>query len=179
VPVSLTQIKIATPLSLGIRRITYNIFYYSIVAVLLFSGISKIIDPIPTVETLKAAFKTSDELNLLIATALPILEMALAIMMILKYKLRITLITINVLFFFFLLFAVYGTLIGLNIDCGCFSNVVSSEFGMTMILRNLLLTTIASWLVFTYKKFASAGRKQINLTIKRVLVQREMEFRFS
>lgn len=137
----------------------YNIMYFFIVGLLLFSGASKIIDPLPTIETLKTAFKLSDEINLLIATVLPIVEVALALMLLLKYKLRITLITINVLFFFFFLFAIYGTAIGLNIDCGCFSNVVSSEFGITMILRNLTLTTIALWLVIKDKKFARAKIK--------------------
>lgn len=140
----------------------YNIMYYFVVGVLLFSGISKIIDPLPTIETLKAAFKFPDEINLLIATALPIVEIALALMMLLKYKQLITLLTINVLFLFFFLFAVYGTALGLNIDCGCFSNVVNSEFGITMILRNLTLTTITLWLVFENIRFASAGRKPIN-----------------
>ncbi|KAF0146999.1 MAG: hypothetical protein FD143_3141, partial [Ignavibacteria bacterium] len=34
-----------------------------------------------------------------------------------------------------------------------------SEFGITMILRNILLTASALWLVFENKKFASAGQK--------------------
>jgi len=131
--------KLIQPRKNVLLNAAFNIMYYFIVALLLFSGTSKIIDPLPTIETLKAAFKFSDEINLLIATALPIIEIALALMLLLKYKQRITLIAINVLFLFFFLFAVYGTVIGLNIDCGCFSNVVKSEFGITMILRNLIL----------------------------------------
>ena len=137
----------------------YNIMYYFVVGVLLFSGVSKIIDPMPTIETLKAAFKSPDEINLLIASGLPLAEITFALMLLFNYKQRITFIAINVLFFFFFLFAVYGTVIGLNIDCGCFSNVVRSEFGITMILRNLTLTTITLWLVIKDKKFARAKIK--------------------
>lgn len=141
------------------QSVLYFVSYYLIVGVLLFSGISKIIDPIPTIETLNAAFKFSDGINLFIVTVLPIVEIALAIMLLLKYKQRITSIAVAALFFMFSLFAVYGTVIGLSIDCGCFSNVVSSEFGITMILRNLILTTVTLWLVIINEKFASAGRK--------------------
>ncbi|KAF0146855.1 MAG: hypothetical protein FD143_3210, partial [Ignavibacteria bacterium] len=45
-----------------------------------------------------------------------------------------------------------------NEDCGCFGSVLRSEFGITMILRNILLTASALWLVFENKKFASAGQ---------------------
>lgn len=51
--------------------------YYFIVSVLLFSGTSKIIDPIPAIETLKAAFKFSDEINLILTTAVQIIGIAL------------------------------------------------------------------------------------------------------
>ena len=61
----------------SLYRVIYHILFYFISVILLFSGISKIIDPLPTVETLKAAFKLSDEKNLLIATALPIVEISL------------------------------------------------------------------------------------------------------
>ncbi|MEW6653654.1 MAG: MauE/DoxX family redox-associated membrane protein [Bacteroidota bacterium] len=164
---TITQIKTVARQSTAIRRILYSVFYYSIAAILLFSGVSKIIDPLPTIETIKAAFKFSDEINLIVAAILPVTEVTLALMMLFRYKQRMTLITINVLFFFFFLFAVYGTVIGLNIDCGCFSNVVSSKFDITMILRNIILTTIVLWLVFVNKRFASAGRKhKINQLIK-------------
>lgn len=150
--------EISTANKTTLQRVLYFLCYYLIVGVLVFSGISKIINPLPTIETLKAAFKFSNEINLIAATMLPVIEVALALMLLFKYKQRIVLITINVLFFFFFLFAIYGTAIGLNVECGCFSSVVSSEFGIKMILRNLILTSIAFWLVFENKKFASARR---------------------
>ncbi|KAF0150793.1 MAG: Methylamine utilization protein [Ignavibacteria bacterium] len=142
-----------------INRIPFLI-YYLIALLLLFSAITKILKPIPTIETLKAAFKFSDEINLAMATVLPIIEVALAPMILFNYKVKLTLAIVTVLFFFFFLFAVYGTAIGINEDCGCFGSVLRSESGITMILRNLTLTALTLWLVFVHKKFATAGRKK-------------------
>ena len=155
--------KIIQPRKGVLLSATYSIMYYFIVGLLLFSGVSKIIDPMPMIETINQVpvLQTITE-SLPFGEVwwgfLPIVEIALALMMLLKYKQRITLITINVLFFFFFLFAIYGTVIGLHIDCGCFSNVVRSELGITMILRNLTLTTIVLWLVI--KSLPRPGENQ-------------------
>jgi len=71
--------------------------------------------------------------------------------MLFNYRTKLTLKLVTALFTFFLLFAVYGTVIGLNIDCGCFSNVVRSEFGITMILRNLIFILITTRIIYEQK----------------------------
>ncbi len=133
--------------------------YYFICTVLLFSGITKIIDPSPMIETMKAAFKVDENLLVLAATILPIVEIALGLMLVLKIQTKKTLLTATALFFVFFVFSIYGTLIGLNVDCGCFGSVVKSEFGMTMVIRDLILLTIVVWLAIMNKKFASMNVK--------------------
>jgi hypothetical protein len=120
-------------------RILWGALYYFIAAVLLFSGISKIIDPLPMIETMKAAFKLNDNLLLLAATILPVIEIALGLMLVLKIQTNRTFLVITALFFSFLVFSVYGTVIKLNTDCGCFGNTINSNFGWLMILRNIIL----------------------------------------
>ena len=138
-------------------RSIYLIGYYGVCGILLFSGALKIYDPEPTAEVLKAAFKLSDEPVLIISTLLSVFEIMIALLMILKLYEKRVLLLVFVLFICFFAFSVYGTIIGLNIDCGCFGNAVQSEFGLWMILRNLILTIIAFLLMKTNRKFASAG----------------------
>jgi hypothetical protein len=137
--------------------ILWGAFYYLIAAVLLFSGISKIIDPLPMIETMKAAFKVDENLLIIAATGLPVIEAGLGVMLLLNQRRKETISVITVLSFSFLVFSVYGTAIGLNTDCGCFGASIRSQFGISMIIRNIVLLTIVLWLAVTYKKFASAG----------------------
>lgn len=111
-------------------------FYYFIAIVLLFSGISKIIDPMPMMETMKAVFKVNESLLILVATFLPIIEIGFGLMLVFNMLTKKTLFAVTILFFCFFAFSVYGTIIGLNNDCGCFGNLVKSEFGWMMIIRN-------------------------------------------
>lgn len=87
---------------------------------------------------------------------LPVIEITLALMMIYNHKRILILNLIICLFSSFTFLAIYGTLIGIQTDCGCFSNIVKSEFGVTMILRNLIITAITIWLLIENKKFARA-----------------------
>jgi hypothetical protein len=116
--------------------------YYFLIALLLFSGISKIIDPQPMMETIKAVINVSEELQIAAATLLPVLELTLGVMLLLRIRVEETLIAVTILFLFFFLFSVYGAVIGLENDCGCFGDIVKSEYGITMILRNVILLVI-------------------------------------
>lgn len=73
---------------------------------------------------------------------LPLIEIALGLMLIGKIQTKKILLVATVLFSLFLLFALYGTITGLHIDFGCFSNFVRREFVITMILRNFILIYI-------------------------------------
>jgi len=100
-------------------KILYNISIYVITAVLLFSGIAKIIDPFPLISTLKLITIIPESLQILIATLLPVVEIGLAILMLLKVKPQLTLTVVTILFAIFLIVSVYGTLAGFGTDCGC------------------------------------------------------------
>jgi len=92
--------------------------YYFLIALLLFSGISKIMEPQPMLETIKAVINVSEELQISAATLLPVLEITLGVMLLLKIRVKETLIAVTVLFLFFFLFSVYGAVMGLKNDCG-------------------------------------------------------------
>jgi hypothetical protein len=130
----------------------FSLAYYFIVLVLLFSGFSKIIDPENFLKVLNITLGfLGGNILILIATVLPVLEIALGLMLILKIKVKETLIAVLLLFVAFTAFAIYGTLKGFNIDCGCFGSNVSNEFGVWMIIRNIVLVDIA-FFNFNYNK---------------------------
>lgn len=118
--------------------------HYFIAGVLLFSGISKVIDPENFLKVLNLTLGfLGENIIILTATALPVIEVALGLMLILKIKVNETLIATLLLFSAFTLFAIYGFISGFDVDCGCFGNVIKNEFGILMIVRNLVLVVIA------------------------------------
>jgi len=131
---------------LKILSTIYYLCYYSIAAVLLFSGISKIVTPEPMFEILKALGFENDTFMLIIASLLPVIEIGIASLMILKLKLKVVLISVVILFAIFLTLSIYGLIIGLDKDCGCFGSVVQSSFGAGMILRNGLFLIMAIYI---------------------------------
>ena len=120
---------------------------YLIAGVLLLSGVSKIIDPWPMIETLKLVAHLPEEFLVTISAILPIIEITLGITLILKVKPKLVLLLTLVLFAAFFLFSVYGTIVGLKNDCGCFGSIVKSEIGWWMIIRNLFLLSILLLLI--------------------------------
>ncbi len=132
-------------------KVFYFSAFYFLIAVLLFSGITKILDPVPLINTLKLVTFIPVSLHVLFATLLPVAEIVLALLMISKTKLKITLPVVTVLFTIFIVFSIYGTAVGYGADCGCFGNAVKSSFGFGMIIRNAvfllisLILTINAW----------------------------------
>jgi hypothetical protein len=93
--------------------------YYFLAALLLFSGISKIMEPQPMLETIKAVINVSEELLIVVATLLPIVAITLGVMLLLRKRVKETLLVATILFLFFFLFSIYGAVLGLDNDCGC------------------------------------------------------------
>lgn len=129
--------------------ILWGVLYYFIAAVLLFSGVNKIIDPTPMIETINHVPLLQKVTEILPFGEvwwglLPIIEIALGLLLVLKIQTKKTLLAITVLFFGFFALSVYGTIIGLRTDCGCFGGAVKSEFGWGMIVRNLILLVLAT-----------------------------------
>lgn len=126
--------------------IIYSFISYIIAGVLLLSGISKIINPMPLIETLKLVAKLPEELLIIIATLLPVIEISLGLLLVLKIKPKPVLLATMILFAAFFVFSVYGTIVGLKKDCGCFGFLVKSEIGWSMILRDLFFIVITKTL---------------------------------
>lgn len=125
-------------------NVIYVLMYYGIAIILFSSGIMKIVDPIPLMETLKTFFHFSNTENLMFITILSSIEISIAVLLIINKLQKQILFIATILIFCFLLFAVYGSIIGNSVDCGCFGSIVKSEFGLNMIIRNFLFFLMSS-----------------------------------
>ncbi|HHL57775.1 MAG TPA: DoxX family membrane protein, partial [Bacteroidetes bacterium] len=104
--------------------------------ILIFSGIAKIADPSKAVN-LMLEFKVIPELVILIVVSiLPILEILIGVLLISGMYPKFASISALVLFSGFFFISIYGTLIGLSSDCGCFGSVIKSRIGWGMVVRN-------------------------------------------
>lgn len=130
-----------------IKNIVYYFVLYLIAGIMLFSGISKIIDPTPLIETLKLTAKLPEDIFIIIATILPIIEIVLGLLIILKIKPKPVMFATVVLFAAFLVFSIYGTIVGMNNDCGCFGSLAKSEIGWRMVGRNVLFIALSAFLL--------------------------------
>jgi len=139
---------VSTKLNNGIGNYLYHICYYFISAVLIGSGLAKIIDPSGMLNTLDTAFNfLSEDIIVITATTIPIAELGIGVMLLLKIKTKLALTLTVTLFAGFFLFSIYGNIIGLNDDCGCFGNVIKSDFGWGMIVRNAFLMLLTIYLI--------------------------------
>lgn len=121
-----------------------SLAYYFIALVLLISGISKILNPENFLNTLNVTLNfIGENITILIATALPVIEVSLSLMLLFKIKVKAALLITLILFIGFLLFAVYGFIAGFDVDCGCFGSIDWSEFGVGMIIRNIFLLILS------------------------------------
>ncbi len=135
-----------------LRRYLYATAYYFIAIVFLAAGMFKIYDPAPMLGTLELIQFLNNPLSVLIATILPVIEIILGVLLLTGKKIRISLIAATGLFWFFFGFSVYGYAVGLDADCGCFGNVIASDFGVGMILRNAFFAAVATLLIIHHKK---------------------------
>jgi hypothetical protein len=142
-PISFSQTNNSFTSGVCLKSLLFYTICYGIIIVLIFSGTTKLLDPEPTNETIKAAAGVSEGLQITTATLLSMVELTLGTMLLLKIRVKMTLLAVTFLFLFFFLFSIYGVVIGLENDCGCFGNVVKSEFGISMVTRNLILLIIS------------------------------------
>ena len=105
-------------------------------AVLIFSGIAKFAYPSKAVNLL-LEFKIMPEFLILpVVSVPPVLEILIGVLLVSGMYPKSALISALVLFAGFLIISIYGTIIGLNSDCGCFGSVIKSRIGWGMVLRN-------------------------------------------
>lgn len=137
----------------SIKQKFFIVLFYFTAFVLSGSGFSKIVNPETFLNVLKVTLGFLGENSIvLIAAILPVIEIVFGLMLILKIKVKETLIAILLLFSVFTLFAIYGFISGFDVDCGCFGTVVKNEFGILMIGRNLLLVGIAFFVLKFFNK---------------------------
>jgi len=117
-----------------------------IVFVLLISGIGKIIDPMPAIQLMQKLPLIPDFLVLPIASIMPVMELAIAGGIIFRYKKELTYSLNLLLFFGFFGISIYGTLLKINDDCGCFGSLMESKVGWTMVIRNTFFLGMAAYL---------------------------------
>jgi hypothetical protein len=109
-------------------------------------------------DTVKSVINVSEELQIAAATLLPVIELTLGVMLLLKIRVKETLLAVTILFMFFLLFSVYGTVIGLQHDCGCFGSVAESSFGIGMVIRNILFVSLSIIVLIRFEKVPGQGK---------------------
>ena len=104
--------------------------------VLLFSGVTKILDPGKAVDLMIELKIIPEDLILIIISILPVLEILIGVLLISRRYSKFAAISALVLFTGFFLISIYGTITGLNSDCGCFGSVIKSRIGWGMVVRN-------------------------------------------
>ena len=100
--------------------------------ILLFSGIAKIADPSKAVNLMLEFNIIPEALILIIISALPVLEILIGVLLVSGMYHKSAVIFALILFSGFLIISIYGTIIGLNSDCGCFGSVIKSRIGWRM-----------------------------------------------
>jgi hypothetical protein len=151
----------SNPVYHRIILILIKLTYYLISLILLFSGVTKVLNPQNLITALNTTLGfLNEEIILLIATVLPVFELTVGMLLILRIKIKEVMKLAIVLFTVFSFYSFYGTIRGYDVDCGCFGESVTSEFGIWMIFRNILLTVIA-FLNFKYFKSGKLFEKQL------------------
>ncbi|MBN2280097.1 MAG: hypothetical protein JXQ65_05925 [Candidatus Marinimicrobia bacterium] len=117
-----------------------------ILIVLILSGIGKIIDPLPAIQLMEKLPLIPNILILPIASILPALELSLALGILLRYK-KFIIYSVNLLLFLsFFILSIYGTILKIKVDCGCFGSLLESRVGWTMVLRNSVFLGLSIYL---------------------------------
>jgi len=120
--------------------------------ILIFSGITKIIDPSKAVDLMLEFKVIPESLILIIISVLPVLEILTGMLLVAGMYPKLASISALVLFFDFFLISIYGTLIGLSSDCGCFGSVIRSRIGWGMVVRNGMFVVGAEYAVLKCKQ---------------------------
>ena len=123
--------------------------------VLIFSGIAKIADPSKAVDLMLEFKVIHVSLILIIVSILPVLEILIGVLLISGMYHKFASISALVLFSGFFLISIYGTIIGLSSDCGCFGSVIKSRIGWGMVVRNLVFVVGA---VYGWVKSENQGK---------------------
>lgn len=125
-----------------------------------YSGYTKIVDRIVTIQSVEAYQLFPHDISVLIGTALPPLEIALGVLILLGVFLRGVSIFSIVLFLVFIAGIISAWARGLTIDCGCFGSggqdpTVTGRTYAWEIVRDLFFIFCAGWTAWKpWRKFA-------------------------
>lgn len=139
----------------GWRRVVQWTARVVLAAVLLFAGVLKLIDDSALFETVGYITWLPVWIKLQVITLLPWVEIVLALLLVTWRLDRWVRPLVIVIFLGFFLFAIYGTLTGMEGDCGCFGEMMDSTFGWKMITRNGLFLLLAMLLYLPVRRFSS------------------------
>ena len=128
------------------RSYIQTIMYYVIALVFIAAGLLKIYDATGLMKALQQVAFLNNQLIVIVATMLPLLELGLGVGLLLRYKPAVTLGLASGLLLAFLIFSLYGFFRGFSGDCGCFGDFVKNRFGWGMIARNFLLVYATGYL---------------------------------
>ena len=124
----------------------YRIVRYILGGIFAWAGISKLMAPRTFAQLISSYELIPDVLLLPVAIGLPLLELIAGIGLIFDVRGSLEIVTGLILLFIFILW--FGILIGLDIDCGCFSPIELREHDSLRyaLYRDFLFLGLASYL---------------------------------
>ena len=118
----------------------WNTLSILIALFLILTGLLKVFSPRAVINTSRELFPwVGNGFHLAAGSILPVLELGLGVMLLLKWKYQEVLVGTSILFGIFFIASIYGQAAGVNTDCGCFGGVITSSFGWGMLARNGVL----------------------------------------
>ncbi len=129
-----------------------NILKIILALLLIISGASKIFDPERVIELLTVIPLFPRFLIIPTVLLLPGVELSIGSLLLLNIYQKLTAIVAFLLFLSFLSISVYGTVIGINSECGCFGSLIESRIGWKMIVRNSIFLFIAGYICWDENK---------------------------
>lgn len=118
-----------------------------VAAIFLYAGITKIGDPQSFADSIATFQMLPPELNNLVALGIPVLEVILALMLLVGWKLRPAAFGILGLTVVFAIALTQALIRGLEVDCGCFGSGEPAALKTWASLgRDLLLMVATAWI---------------------------------
>ena len=152
--IQLENIQSAKEENVGIFfNISYFVAYYAISVILVFSGISKILNPFSLLESMRVSIPVPTILLIALVSFITILETLLGLSLLLRLKVKQNLITAAGLFVAILAFSIYCFACGVHVDSGFFGELIKSQFDLSTIIKNSIFLLVAASLVIKEVEF--------------------------
>ncbi len=137
---------------------------YLLAALFLWAGIAKLIDPKSFARSIDAFDIVPDDWLVAVAIGLPVIEILIALVVLLRWPCGLPLMAGLLLLFIGVLW--YGVLSGLNVDCGCFS--LAEQDSQTSLLqafwRDWLMLAAVCY-IFAIDRILKSHQQQVGVTV--------------